>query len=130
MPQADSLTNALVLIYAIPSFMLTSFICDETSEEEELDDCLEVFMDYAYQSDYLCCSLDKTTQILFSAVITLRYIITLSSLDILYSVNNRLWTLPTLGRSLNCFTGRSMSLVESLETIIVGLLKIETNEKT
>lgn len=128
MPQADSLTNVLVIAYAIPLFMLTSFLNDETAEEEELDDCLETFMDYAFQSDNSCCLLDDITQFIFSAIVGFSYLHSTNSLNIKYSSNSGLWTMSNLGYRSNSFMGVNIPLLEELDVTSIKLIKVKRYE--
>ena len=128
MPQADSLTNVLVIAYAIPLFMLTSFLNDETAEEEELDDCLEAFMDYAFQSDNSCCLLDDITQVIFFAIVGFSYLHSTNSLNSKYSSDIRLWTMPNSGYRSNSFMGVNKPLVEELDITSIKLIKVKRHE--
>jgi len=125
MPQADSLTNVLVIAYAIPFFMITSFLNDETSEEEELDDCIEAFMDYAFQSDNSCCLLDNITQVIFSAIVGFSYLFSTNSLNAKYSLNNWLWMGLKSGYRSNSFTGVNTPLVEEADVIAIKQIKVK-----
>jgi hypothetical protein len=125
MPQADSLTNVLIIAYAIPLFILTSFLNDETAEEEELDISLEIFMDYAFQGDNSCCLLDGITQIIFSAMVGFSYLFSINSLNTKYSSNSGLWTVLNLGYRSNSFIGVNTPLIEELEIASINLIDVK-----
>lgn len=123
MPQADSLTNILIIAYAIPLFMITSFLNDETSEEEELDDAIETFMDYAFQSDNSCCLLDTITLDIFSAMIGFSYLITTQSSNRKWKYDSWLWMGLNSSYRSNSFIGVNTPLIEELDVASIKILK-------
>ncbi len=69
MPQAELMTNEILILIGIPFGLLFSDLSSDGGVDDSDNDYIELFLEFAYQTDKLCFSLDIMLQRLFAVIV-------------------------------------------------------------
>lgn len=69
MPQAELMTNEILILIGIPFGLLFSDLSSDGGVDDSDNDYIELFLEFAYQTDKLCFLLDIMLQRLFAVIV-------------------------------------------------------------